>query len=31
LRNVAVLAWAIAALILVLNFKLLYDTVAGVG
>jgi manganese transport protein len=30
-RGVAVLAWAVAALILVLNFKLLYDTVAGYG
>src|ERR1700754_4483755 len=30
-RGVAVLAWVVAALILVLNFKLLYDTVFGVG
>jgi manganese transport protein len=30
-RGVAVLAWVVAALILVLNLKLLYDTVAGVG
>jgi manganese transport protein len=30
-RGVAALAWAVAALILVLNFKLLYDTVAGIG
>ena len=30
-RGVALLAWVVATLILVLNFKLLYDTVAGVG
>jgi manganese transport protein len=30
-RGVAALAWVVAALILVLNFKLLYDTVAGLG
>ncbi|ESX78796.1 manganese transporter [Mesorhizobium sp. LSHC420B00] len=30
-RAVAVLAWVVAALILVLNFKLLYDTVVGLG
>ncbi|RWP78410.1 Nramp family divalent metal transporter [Mesorhizobium sp.] len=30
-RGVAALAWVVAALILVLNFKLLYDTVAGIG
>ncbi|ESW66738.1 Nramp family divalent metal transporter [Mesorhizobium sp. M0761] len=30
-RGVAVLAWVVAAVILVLNFKLLYDTVFGVG
>ncbi len=30
-RAVAVLAWFVAGLILVLNFKLLYDTVAGLG
>ncbi|SFO03112.1 manganese transport protein [Mesorhizobium sp. NFR06] len=28
-RTVAVVAWVVAALILALNFKLLYDTVAG--
>ncbi|MGT2467262.1 hypothetical protein ACVOMV_23655 [Mesorhizobium atlanticum] len=28
-RSVAALAWAVAAVILVLNFKLLYDTIAG--
>lgn len=28
-RGVALLAWVVAALILVLNFKLLYDTIAG--
>ncbi len=28
-RWVAVLAWAVAALILVLNLKLLYDTMFG--
>jgi manganese transport protein len=30
-RGVAALAWVVAALILVLNFKLLYDTVVGLG
>ena len=30
-RGVAALAWVVAAIILVLNFKLLYDTVFGVG
>jgi manganese transport protein len=30
-RGVAVLAWVVAAIILVLNFKLLYDTMFGVG
>src|SRR6266702_2469257 len=30
-RGVAVLAWLVAAIILVLNFKLLYDTMFGVG
>jgi manganese transport protein len=28
-RGVAALAWVVAAIILVLNFKLLYDTIAG--
>jgi manganese transport protein len=28
-RGVAALAWVVAAIILVLNFKLLYDTFAG--
>jgi manganese transport protein len=28
-RGVAALAWVVAAVILVLNFKLLYDTIAG--
>ena len=30
-RGVCLLAWAVAAVILVLNFKLLYDTIAGIG
>lgn len=30
-RGVAVLAWVVAALILGLNFKLLYDTIIGLG
>ena len=30
-RSVAALAWVVAAIILVLNFKLLYDTIFGVG
>ncbi|RUW24549.1 divalent metal cation transporter [Mesorhizobium sp. M4B.F.Ca.ET.215.01.1.1] len=30
-RAVAMLAWVVAAVILVLNFKLLYDTIAGFG
>ncbi|PBB86183.1 Nramp family divalent metal transporter [Mesorhizobium sp. WSM3876] len=30
-RAVALLAWVVAAIILVLNFKLLYDTVTGFG
>lgn len=30
-RGVGWLAWIVAGLILVLNFKLLYDTVAGIG
>ncbi|WP_192182837.1 Nramp family divalent metal transporter [Mesorhizobium amorphae] len=30
-RSVAALAWVVAAVILVLNFKLLYDTVVGFG
>ncbi|TIX62572.1 MAG: divalent metal cation transporter, partial [Mesorhizobium sp.] len=30
-RAVALLAWVVAAIILVLNFKLLYDTIAGFG
>src|SRR5438105_4407589 len=30
-RGVAALAWVVAAIILVLNFKLLYDTLFGVG
>ncbi|CAN7565686.1 Nramp family divalent metal transporter [Mesorhizobium sp. LjNodule214] len=30
-RSVAALAWVVAAIILVLNFKLLYDTVVGFG
>lgn len=30
-RGVAVLAWVVAAIILVLNFKLLYDTIYGIG
>ena len=30
-RGVAALAWVVAAIILVLNFKLLYDTVVGFG
>jgi manganese transport protein len=30
-RGVAWLAWIVAAIILVLNFKLLYDTIYGIG
>ena len=30
-RGVSVLAWTVAAVILALNFKLLYDTFAGIG
>ena len=30
-RGVAALAWVVAAIILVLNFKLLYDTIVGFG
>ncbi len=30
-RGVSILAWVVAAAILVLNFKLLYDTFAGIG
>lgn len=30
-RGVAILAWVVATVILALNFKLLYDTVAGFG
>ncbi len=28
-RSIAILSWIVAAIILVLNFKLLYDTIVG--